>query len=100
MKKSMSRPMVKGTLMETALETMSRPMAIPSGLRSGFARARILRKEEALLVVSCASAGRNRLHSDFFSEFEEDNSFDGGFEVAGVELDGDGDEERRGDEEK
>ena len=63
-------------------------------------RARILRKEEALLVVSCASAGRNRLHSDFLGELEEGDPFGSGFEVAGVELEEDRDEKRRGDEEK
>lgn len=51
-KKSMSLPMVKGTLMDTALDTMSSPMAIPRGLRSGLAREMILRKEDALFAPS------------------------------------------------
>lgn len=71
--------MVNGTLIDTALETMSRPMAIPSGLRSGFARATILRNDDALFALSCASAGRNLLKIDFFASLgllDEDSGVD------------------------
>lgn len=89
--------MVNGTLMETALDTMSNPMAIPRGFRSGLASATIFRKEDALLVVSCASAGSSLLHSDFFGE--EVGLFDDESDGDGVELDVIGDEEHRADEE-
>ena len=96
-KKSMSLPIVNGTLMETALDTMSSPMAIPRGLRSGLASAMIFRKEDALLVVSWASAGTNLLHSDFFGE--EVGLFDDRSDEDGAELDVVGGEEHRADEE-
>lgn len=46
-KKSISLPIVNGTLMETADETNSSPIAWNSGFRSGFAKATIFRNEEA-----------------------------------------------------
>ena len=45
-KKSMSFPMVKGTLMETAEDTKSNPTAMSKGFRSGFASATILLKDD------------------------------------------------------
>ncbi len=45
-KKSISFPIVNGMLMDTAEEASKRPMAISSGLRSGFAKATIFRKDE------------------------------------------------------
>ena len=65
-KKSMSFPIVNGTLIDTALDTMSRPIAMPSGFFSGIASATILRKDDAVLAESCVSAGRKRFHMDFF----------------------------------
>ena len=60
----MSFPIVNGTLIETALDTMSNPIAIPRGFFSGRASATILRKEDALLPDSCALDGSSRLHID------------------------------------
>ncbi len=65
-KKSMSFPMVNGTLIDTALDTMSKPIAIPSGFFSGTASETILRNDDAVLAESCVSAGRNRFHMDVF----------------------------------
>ena len=51
---------MKGTLIETAEDTSKRPIAIPRGLRSGFARATMLRNEDALLLGSVPEdEGRN-----------------------------------------
>lgn len=62
----MSRPTVNGILIETELETTSSPIDIASGLRSGFASATILRKEEAVLPVSANDAGRTRERTEGF----------------------------------
>ena len=66
----MSFPIVNGTLIETELETRSRPIAMPSGFFSGSARAAILRNEDALLPDSCAFEGRKRLHIDLLGGFD------------------------------
>lgn len=50
-KKSMSFPMVNGTLMETAEDTRRSPTAMSKGLRSGLARATILLNDD----FPCAS---------------------------------------------
>lgn len=44
-KKSISLPIVNGTLIDTADEISKSPMAIKSGFLSGFARAKIFAKE-------------------------------------------------------
>ena len=51
-KKSMSFPTVNGIDRETEDETRRRPTAMPRFLLSGFARATIFRKDEALLLSS------------------------------------------------
>ena len=66
----MSFPIVNGTLIETVLETRSRPIAIPSGFFSGSARAAIFRNEDALLPDSCAFEGKKRLHIDLLGGFD------------------------------
>ena len=65
----MSFPIVNGTLIDTVLETRSKPIAMPSGFFSGRARAAILRNEDALLPDSCVFEGRKRLHIDLVGEF-------------------------------
>lgn len=85
--------MVNGTLIETALETMSSPMAVPSGLRSGFASATILRNDDALFALSCASAGTNLLHMDFFGLEGELGGLEAGADGGAAEDDVGGDEE-------
>ena len=66
MKKSISLPIVNGTLIDTALDIMSSPIAAPNGFFSGIARETILRKEEVLLVVLPSGfVGRKRDHIDF-----------------------------------
>lgn len=45
-KKSISFPIVKGTLIETEDETSSSPMAVRRGFFSGLARATTLRKDD------------------------------------------------------
>ena len=60
--------MVNGTLIDTALETMSRPTATPRGFFSGTASATILRNDDALFVVPSGSpelGDIKRLHIDF-----------------------------------
>lgn len=67
-KKSINLPIVKGTLMETADDMSSNPIAIVSGFHSGFARAAIFRKDDALCGAFVAIfAGRSRVRSDRFS---------------------------------
>jgi len=82
-KKSINLPMVKGTLMETADDMSSNPIAIVSGFHSGLARATIFRKDDVLCGASVAIfAGRSRVRSDRFS-FEGAEGVGGG---ACVEL--------------
>lgn len=59
--------MVNGMLIDTVEDTRRREMAIPSGFRSGLARAMILRKEDALFVVSWTDEGRKRVSHDRFT---------------------------------
>lgn len=56
--------------MDTDDDTTRRPIEMPSGLRSGFASAAILRKEDADPPVFSKDAGRIRESRDgFFSAF-------------------------------
>ena len=66
-KKSINFPMVKGILMDTAEEINNSPTAMSNGFLSGFARAKILRKEEIFCgVLLRIGAGRNRASIVFF----------------------------------
>ena len=75
---------MNGTLIDTALDMRSRPIAIPKGFFSGRASATIFRNDDALFVESCAFEGRNRLHRDFFVVDGADLDL---FEVGDVEED-------------
>ena len=60
-KKSINLPMVKGTLIDTVEDINNSPTAMSNGFLSGFARAKILRKEETFCgVLLRIGAGRNR----------------------------------------
>ena len=64
-KKSINLPIVKGTLMETADDMSSNPIAIVSGFHSGLARATIFRKDDALSGAFVPIfSGRSRVRSD------------------------------------
>ena len=78
---------MNGTLIDTALDMRSRPIAIPNGFFSGRASATIFRNDDALFVESCAFEGRNRLHRDFFVVDGADLDL---FEVGDVEEDDEG----------
>ena len=66
-KKSMRRPIVNGTLIDTALDASRRTIAAPSGFFSGIASATIFRNDDALLVApSCSCSPTRRVHSGFF----------------------------------
>ncbi len=98
----MSFPIVNGTLIDTVLDTRSRPIAIPSGFFSGSAREAILRNEDALLPDSCAFGGKKRLHIDLLDAFDlvcVGAPSVGLFSETGTEVDdeGSGDREDRED---
>ena len=62
----MSRPTVNGMLIDTALDTTSKPMDIARGFLSGFASATILRNEDAVFPFSANDAGRTRERTEGF----------------------------------
>lgn len=81
-KKSMSFPIVKGTLMDTAEETKRRPIAMSSGFFSGLASAAIFLKEDepaSSLRKACAIL----FHTDSFGGVGGSGVTSGGG-VAGV----------------
>ena len=65
----MSLPIVNGTLIETADEPRSRPMASVNGFHSGFARTSIFRRDEVFGVPLPDAPGlrRNRASKERFS---------------------------------
>lgn len=66
--------MVNGILIDTVEDTRRREMAIPSGFRSGLASAIILRKEDALFVVSWTDEGRKRVSHERFTSDDLDGA--------------------------
>lgn len=67
-KKSMSLPIVNGTLIETADDPRSRPIASVNGFHSGLARTSIFRKDEVFgAPLDAAGLGRNRASRERFS---------------------------------
>jgi len=76
----MSFPIVNGTLIDTAEDVNSRPIAMSSGLLSGLAKAMIFLNEEVFCgVLAATEAGRSRDKSDFFGVDDD------GVLVAGVD---------------
>jgi len=65
-KKSISLPIVKGTLIDTADESSRRPMAISKGFRSGLASANIRCIDETDLGPFPSFDGRKRVNMLFF----------------------------------
>ena len=62
-KKSINLPMENGTLIDTAEETRSKPIAISKGFFSGLAKATIFLKDEEL----CCGVARNAAGSILLS---------------------------------
>lgn len=67
MKKSMSFPTVKGTLIDIVEDRVKRLTAMISGFLSGLASATILLKDEALLPALDAKEGSHRASTEGFA---------------------------------
>lgn len=86
-KKSISLPIVKGTLIDTVEDTSNRPMAIVNGFHSGLASDIILANEEVLFGSFGANdEGIKRERSDRFAAGLEIGEAEGGGDGGGADC--------------